>query len=159
MGSFLSAIGHHRVAAQAPKEGNGLPVAASTEVDAGLGRLRILVAEDDFLIAMQIVDALSGAGLDVVGIAATAEEAVAMAHQAHPALVLMDVRLAGKRDGIDAARELFDELGIRCIFATANDDRHNRERAQPYAPLGWLTKPYTMASLLDAIAGAALELG
>src|SRR5215831_1041599 len=111
------------------------------------GPARVLVAEDDFLIAMQTEDALSAAGLQVVGTAVSAEEAITMAMQEHPLLVVMDVRLAGRHDGIDAARELFQQLNIRCIFATANDDLHTRERAQRFAPFGWLTKPYTMKSL------------
>ena len=122
------------------------------------GPARVLVAEDDFLIAMQTEDALSAAGLQVVGTAVSAEEAIAMATQERPVLVVMDIRLAGRNDGIDAARELFQQLKIRCIFATANDDVHNRERARPYAPLGWLAKPYTMTSLLAAVADALILL-
>ena len=74
-----------------------------------------------------------------------------MAIHDRPALVVMDIRLAGKRDGIDAAREIFEALGIRCIFATAHDDAETRERAAPYAPYGWLSKPYTMASLVKLV--------
>jgi DNA-binding NarL/FixJ family response regulator len=122
------------------------------------GPARVLVAEDDFLIAMQTEDALSAAGLQVVGTAVSAAEAIAMATQERPVLVVMDIRLAGRNDGIDAARELFQQLKIRCIFATANDDVHNRERARPYAPLGWLAKPYTMTSLLAAVADALILL-
>jgi two-component system, response regulator PdtaR len=122
------------------------------------GPARVLVAEDDFLIAMQTEDALSAAGLQVVGTAVSAEEAIAMATQERPVLVVMDIRLAGRNDGIDAARELFQQLKIRCIFATANDDVHNRERARPYAPLGWLAKPYTMTSLLAAVTDALILL-
>ena len=68
-----------------------------------------------------------------------------------PSLALMDIRLASERDGIDAARELFQEFGIRCIFVTAHDDPHTRNRAEPGAPLGWLTKPYSMTSLVTLV--------
>src|SRR5215470_20275188 len=61
---------------------------------------RILVAEDDFLVAAEIEEALSDAGFDVAGVATTAEEAVALALALQPALIVMDVRLAGERDGI-----------------------------------------------------------
>jgi DNA-binding NarL/FixJ family response regulator len=124
-----------------------------------IGRARVIIAEDDFLIAMQTEQALSTAGLEVVGIAITAEEVLDLARQQRPALVVMDIRLAGRQDGIDAARELFQQLNIRCIFATANDDFHTRERAAPFAPFGWLTKPYTMSSLLDSMTVALVELG
>jgi len=120
--------------------------------------VRILVVEDDFLIAMQTEGALSEAGYHVVGSAATAEEAIALARSQQPALAVMDIRLASKRDGIDAAKELFEELAIRCIFATAHDDALTRKRAEPYAPLGWLAKPYSMASLVALVADSLSQL-
>jgi CheY-like chemotaxis protein len=123
------------------------------------GRARIIIAEDDFLIGMQMQEALSAAGLDVAGIAVTAEEVLDQAKLERPVLVVMDIRLAGRQDGIEAAGNLFRQFNVRCIFATANDDRHTRERAQPFAPFGWLTKPYTMASLLALVADALVELG
>ena len=119
---------------------------------------RILIVEDDFLIAMQSEAALSAAGFHVVGTATTAEEAVALAGTERPFLAVMDIHLASKRDGIDTARELFHDLGIRCIFATAHDDPNTRDRAKLYAPLGWLAKPYTMASLVAMVAEARTKL-
>jgi two-component system, response regulator PdtaR len=119
---------------------------------------RILVVEDDFLIAMQTETALSDAGFEVVGTAATAEEAISLAWEKRPVLAVMDIRLAGERDGIDAARQLFSEFNIRCIFATAHDDARTRERAEPFAPLGWLPKPYTARSLVALVAEAVSEL-
>ena len=99
------------------------------------GPPRILVVEDDFLIAMQTEIALTTAGFEVVGPATTAEEAVALAGETQPALAVMDIRLASTRDGIDAARQIYQDFAIRCIFATAHDDAHTRVRADPYAPL------------------------
>jgi DNA-binding NarL/FixJ family response regulator len=111
----------------------------------------VLIVEDDFLIAMQTESALTDAGITVVGVASTAEEAVLLARQNKPVLAVMDIRLAGQRDGIEAAGDLFRELGVRCIFATAHDDQRTRSRAEPFAPLGWLAKPYTMASLIASV--------
>ena len=122
------------------------------------GPARVLIVEDDFLIAMQTEVALTSAGFDVVGPATTAEEAVDLAREAQPWLAVMDIRLASSRDGIDAARELYQDFAIRCIFATAHDDAHTRGRAEPYAPLGWLPKPYTMASLVNVVAEAVALL-
>jgi two-component system, response regulator PdtaR len=119
---------------------------------------RILVVEDDFLVAAEIEIALSDAGFDVAGVAASADEAVELAQTRQPALVVMDVRLAGERDGIHAAAEIFRKLGIRCIFATAHYDRHLLERARPAMPLGWLQKPYSMVSLVNAVRRALKEL-
>ena len=70
----------------------------------------------------------------------------------------MDIRLAGDRDGIDTALELFRLHGIRCIFASAYSDQEARRRAAPAAPLGWLQKPYTMASLTAKVRAAVSEL-
>ena len=70
----------------------------------------------------------------------------------------MDIRLAGDRDGIDTALELFRSHGIRCIFASAYSDQEAQRRAAPAAPLGWLQKPYTMASLTAKVRAALSEL-
>jgi DNA-binding response OmpR family regulator len=123
------------------------------------GRVRVLVVEDDFLIALQIEEMLTAAGLHVVGIASTADQAVKLTDRERPVLAVMDVRLAGERDGIDAAGELFRRFNVRSIFATANDDPNTRARAASHAPLGWLTKPYTMTSLLVVMAAAIADLG
>jgi two-component system, response regulator PdtaR len=119
---------------------------------------RILIVEDDFLIANEMETALSDAGFDVVRLAASADEAVELAESQKPVLVVMDVRLGGERDGIHAAVEIFRRLGIRCIFATAYYDQHLLERARPAMPLGWLQKPYSMVSLVNAVRRALEEL-
>jgi DNA-binding NarL/FixJ family response regulator len=122
------------------------------------GHSRVLIVEDDYLIAMEAESVLADAGFELVGIAATADEAIEMAMRGRPALALMDIRLAGRRDGVDAALELYREHGIRCIFATAHSDREVLERAEPACPLGWLQKPYTMPSLVEAVRRALDEV-
>jgi DNA-binding NarL/FixJ family response regulator len=120
--------------------------------------VRILVVEDDYLLSIEIEAGLADAGFAVVGIARSAEEALQLALQAKPALVLMDVRLLGARDGVDAALDIFNHSGIRSIFATAHHDRETRRRAEPAAPLGWLFKPYTIESAVLAIRKALADL-
>jgi two-component system, response regulator PdtaR len=134
-----------------PPSGSQSKTDGASLAEEAQGPTRILIVEDDFLIAMQTEAALTEAGFHVVGTAATAEEAIALAKQERPLLAVMDIRLASARDGIDAAKDLFSELNIRCIFATAHDDPHTRQRAEPCAPLGWLAKPYTMASLVALV--------
>jgi DNA-binding NarL/FixJ family response regulator len=119
---------------------------------------RILIAEDDYLIAAQMEAALTDAGFEIAGIASSAEEALALAAARRPTLVVMDVRLGGRRDGIDAALELFASQGIRCVFATAHHDAKVRARAQPAAPLAWVPKPYAMPALVGAVQRAFREL-
>ena len=119
---------------------------------------RILIAEDDFLVASEMEAALAQAGFEVIGIASSADQALDLAAAERPALVVMDVRLNGTRDGIDAALELFATHGIRCVFATAHQTAETRTRAQPANPLRWLAKPYTMLSLVDTVRRALQEL-
>lgn len=110
---------------------------------------RILVVEDEYLVALQAESWLVEAGFVVVGIATSAQEAVALAEAQRPALVIMDIRLRGQMDGIDAALEIFQAIGTRSIFATAHHDDRARARAEPAQPLGWLPKPYAMECLVE----------
>lgn len=145
---------------QLPRQGN---VVFATDEDAG-SRIqprkpaRILVIEDDLLIATQIETTLAEAGFDVVGLAPSGEEAIELVAQDPPDLAVVDIRLAGHRDGVDTALELFRSHGIRCIFASAYSDNEARQRAALAAPLGWLQKPYTMASLTEMVRAAITEL-
>ncbi|HEX5509552.1 MAG TPA: response regulator [Pseudolabrys sp.] len=120
--------------------------------------ISVLIVEDDYLAASDAEAVLTEAGIDVVGIAGSADEAVRLAKSSRPNLVLMDIRLIGSRDGVDAAIELFRDHGIRSVFATAHHDPHVRSRAQPAAPLGWLAKPYTTNALIAVVRSAAAEL-
>ncbi|MBZ9657488.1 response regulator [Mesorhizobium sp. ESP-6-4] len=118
----------------------------------------ILVVEDDYLIALDIEAGLLAEGFSLAGVATSADEAISMALSTKPVIALMDIRLLGKRDGIDAAVELYRELGIRCIFTTAHGDRDLRLRAEAARPLGWVQKPYSIATLVAAIRDAFQEL-
>lgn len=111
----------------------------------------ILLVEDDFLVSMEMETGLEEAGFEVAGIAATAEDAVALAAERRPALVVMDIRLASDRDGVDAALEIYRTLGIRSIFASAHGDARTRARAEPAQPLGWVAKPYRVETLVKAV--------
>ena len=119
---------------------------------------RILVVEDDYFIAMEIESALRDAGYEVVGIAATATEAEAMAHDMCPDMAVMDIRLAGRRDGVETATELYNKLDIRSLFATAHEDAEMRRRAAAARPLGWLAKPFSPTMLIDAVKAALTQL-
>lgn len=119
---------------------------------------RILIVEDEFLVASDMGAVLTEAGFEIVGVASSAEEALELAEAQRPALAVMDIRLAGKRDGIDAALELFGTYGIRCVFATAHHDEGTKARAQPANPLAWVPKPYAMASLIEAVRVALQDL-
>lgn len=119
---------------------------------------RVLIIEDDVLIASEIEATLADDGFEIVGVTSSGEEALELAKARSPTLAVIDVRLAGDRDGVDTAIELFRSHGVRCIFATAYSDSEARRRATPAAPLGWLQKPYSMAALSAMVRAAAKEL-
>jgi DNA-binding NarL/FixJ family response regulator len=140
-------------ASAAPAEPSGCadgPIAAQ--------RRCILLVEDDFLVGMEVETGLQEAGYEVAGVAATADEAVALAAARRPALVVMDIRLASERDGVDAAVEIFRTLGIRSLFASAHGDAEVRARAEAARPLGWVAKPYRVEALLAAVAEALRQV-
>ena len=112
---------------------------------------RLLIVEDDFLVALAAEAALREAGFEVIGMVDSAEDAIAMASAQRPSLVIMDVRLSGRRDGIDTAIELFRNHDIPCVFATAHADAEARTRAAPAKPRGWLQKPYSMPDLVTLV--------
>lgn len=113
---------------------------------------RILIVEDEFLIAMCIGDELTDAGHDVVGVAADYAGAVDLARRHRPDMAVVDVRLASARDGIEVALTLREELGIPCLLATGSDHPANIARAAAADPLGWLSKPYVPSDLVRLVA-------
>jgi AmiR/NasT family two-component response regulator len=109
--------------------------------------LRILIVEDEFFIALDAEEQAKALGHTVVGIAVSADEAVKMAGDEKPDVVLMDIRLNGAKDGIAAALEIRSRHGIESIFVTANTDPSTLMRAQAIGPAGVLEKPLTIARL------------
>lgn len=112
---------------------------------------RLLVVEDDYLVGLELEYHLTAAGFAVVGIAATAEDALAIAASEKPDLAVVDIRLANESDGIEAAIALQEKFGVRSIFATAHADPPTRQRGEAAKPAGWLQKPYTSDSLIALI--------
>lgn len=133
--------------------------------DRGRGRYtgeaapRVLVCEDDWLIAMTIEDVLSDAGVDVVGVAPDAETALALLEDEQPDFVLMDIRLQGGDDGIALAARLWRDHGLRSLFVSGNIDDGARRAAGPARPLGFLSKPFSPEELLAAVKGADPQSG
>jgi CheY-like chemotaxis protein len=70
----------------------------------------------------------------------------------------MDIRLAGRLDGIDAAREIHERLGIRSLFVTAHSDPGTRERGEAANPVGWASKPFSQHQLTASVAAALKTL-
>jgi DNA-binding NarL/FixJ family response regulator len=112
---------------------------------------RILIVEDDYLIALELEHRLNEAGFRVVGVAESADKAVALGRSERPEVVVMDIRLVGQRDGIDAAVELLRQYSIPSIFASAHADEATLKRAETAQPLGWLQKPYSTTALVELL--------
>jgi AmiR/NasT family two-component response regulator len=111
---------------------------------------RVLVAEDESLIRMDIVETLRDNGFDVVGEAADGEAAVAMALELKPDLVVMDVKMP-KMDGITAAEKLAREHIGPVVLLTAFSQRELVERATEAGVLAYVVKPFTPNDLLPAV--------
>ncbi|MBN1939914.1 MAG: response regulator [Candidatus Aminicenantes bacterium] len=120
-------------------------MAQKTPFEAGseAGSRRVLIVEDEFLLARDISYMLRDLGCHVVGIAATAEDAIDQAGAALPHLVLMDIRLKGQRDGIEAAGEIRRRYGLPLVFVTAQSDEAILEKARSTRPIGILFKPFS----------------
>jgi two-component system, response regulator PdtaR len=112
------------------------------------GLRRVLIVEDEVLIAMELERALAAARFEVVGTAASAGEAVARAEEEQPDAVLMDVRLRGARDGVDAALELWDRFKIRSVFVSGSIDDAVKARAAAAQPLGFVPKPFLVSDIV-----------
>jgi PAS domain S-box-containing protein len=112
-----------------------------------VGKANILVVEDDFVIAKLLAESLQELGYQVAGIVSTGEEAVERAAKVHPDLVLMDIRLKGEMDGIEAGEQISGDLHIPLVYLTAYSDERTVERAKITEPYGYLIKPFTDTEL------------
>ena len=110
--------------------------------------LRIVVAEDEALIRMDLVEMLAREGYEVVGEAANGETAIALVREHQPDLALFDVKMPIK-DGITAAQELRGEVPI--VMLTAFSQRELIERANDAGVMAYLVKPFTISDLIPAI--------
>jgi len=112
---------------------------------------RIMIVEDEGLIANAIAGHLRQFGHEVAGIASSGEEAMTILKQAQPDLILMDIRLKGATDGVDTAVRVRSEYGIPVVFLTSHADSSTMARARFAEPFGYLAKPFRPVNLASAI--------
>jgi two-component system, response regulator PdtaR len=112
--------------------------------------MRILVAEDETIIRLDLRGLLERAGYDVVAEARDGEEAVELARLHQPDLALMDVKMP-RLDGIEAARRMLEERPIPIVMLTAFDQRELVERAAEAGVYGYLVKPFREQDVVPAI--------
>ncbi len=114
---------------------------------------RVLVAEDETLIRLDLRGMLEAAGFEVCAEARDGEEAVSLARETEPDVALLDVKMP-RLDGIEAARRILDERPIPIVMVTAYGERELVSRAVEAGVFGYLVKPFRETDLLPAIATA-----
>ncbi|RCJ33010.1 hypothetical protein A6769_26660 [Nostoc punctiforme NIES-2108] len=112
---------------------------------------RILIVENEFILAMNLKENLECLGYTVVDIVDSGETAIEKATEFRPDLVLMDIKLAGEMDGIQAAREIWTCLQIPFVYVTAYSDQSTVERATLTFTFGYILKPVSQEDLYVAI--------
>ncbi|MDO5061495.1 MAG: response regulator [Actinomycetaceae bacterium] len=111
---------------------------------------RVLVAEDEGLIRLDIVDILKNAGFDVIAECDNGEDAVEKALELEPDLCVLDVKMP-KMDGITAAEKILKELSCAVVMLTAFSQRELVERVRDAGAMGYVVKPFSEADLLPAV--------
>ena len=112
---------------------------------------RIMVVEDERIIALDLAVTLEDLGHKVVGLSATGEDALARAPSLEPDLILMDIRLGGQLDGVETAARIRATVDVPIIFLTSHSDGQTLQRAIGSAPYGYLLKPFRSPDLHCAI--------
>jgi CheY-like chemotaxis protein len=112
---------------------------------------KILLVEDEAINAMLLKRNMELLGYQICGPAATGEAAIQIAADEHPDVVLMDIRLAGKMDGIDAAREIISINPVPIIFLTGYMGQENLSRMKDIHPVANLVKPISPDDILPVL--------
>lgn len=114
--------------------------------------MRILIVEDDMIIAANLSLQLTSLGYEVTGIESRGEEAITHAIKNTPDILLLDINLKGKIDGIETAKEIQKHQDIPIIYLTANSDEATFEKAKSTHPKAFITKPFNRLNLHRTIA-------
>lgn len=112
---------------------------------------KILVVDDERIVAQDITECLESIGCEVIGTALSGLEAIELAANERPDLILMDIVIQGDMDGIEAAKIIRDRYGIPCVFLTAYSDASVLSRAKACEPAGYIVKPFEEASLRSTV--------
>jgi signal transduction histidine kinase len=112
---------------------------------------KVLIVEDERIVALDLQYQLRRLGYTVSDVASTGEEALRIAEETQPDVVLMDIRLGGPLDGVETAEELRDRSDVPVVFLTAYADDRTLERAKATEPFGYLLKPFEERELQIAI--------
>ena len=121
--------------------------------------LRVLIVDDEVLLADYVACVVEDHGHEVVGTAMTAGEAMQLLREHRPDVAILDIRLKGEADGVDLAGSMrASGLSVPHIFITGSGDPETRARAAATTPLAFLQKPFNDAKLLGVLAEVARSL-
>jgi DNA-binding LytR/AlgR family response regulator len=123
-----------------------------------MGAVKILIVEDEMIIAADISLMLEGIGYEITGITPRGEDALKSIESTPPDLVLMDIALKGALDGVETSRFIFERHQIPVIFLTANTDDGTFARAKTTRPYAFISKPFQPSDLQRAIELALARL-
>jgi len=124
-----------------------------------MDKIKILIVEDEYIIANDIQTSLENMGYEVCGMAASGEKALALTKKLSPDLILMDIMLKGDMDGIETAAMIRETDDISVIFLSAYSDDGILDRAKQTLPFGYLIKPFRDRELKAAIEMAIYKQG
>lgn len=124
--------------------------------DSNSAELRALIIEDEALIAEELSERLSRLGFTVIATVTSGEEGFEIATRQQPDLVLMDIRLSGRKDGVQAAREIRRQVDVPIVFLTAHSDRLTVDRVKRTDHDGFILKPFRK-ELQSTIEGALMR--
>ena len=111
----------------------------------------VLIAEDEAIVATHLADVVKKLGYKVAEVVSSGTAAVSKAAQLKPDVVLMDIRLEGKKDGVMAAQVIGERMGTPVIYVTANTDPQTIQRARATNPAGYVVKPFSEEKLAGAL--------
>lgn len=122
-------------------------------------KTKVLIVEDESIVAKDIQQSLEKLGYEVIGTAPTGENAVTLALEQHPEVVLMDIMLKGEKMGVEAADEIRSKLDIPVIYLTAYADQKTLSKAKVTEPYGYIIKPFKEVDLHSTIEMALYKHG
>jgi CheY-like chemotaxis protein len=116
-----------------------------------MGQLKVLIVEDESIVALDLQLLILSLGYEVADIVDTGRDAITQAHLLKPDLIMMDIILQDEMDGLDAARIITAQLDIPILFVSALFDDRTLERVKNIPNAGFIVKPYSEIKLRDAI--------
>lgn len=116
---------------------------------------KVLIVEDEMIIALMIEKMIINLGHTVIDKVTTGEAAIEIAEKSSPDIILMDIRLQGELDGIEAMEKIREHSEVPVIFITGNSDESYRKRVEKTDPLDFLTKPISLKDLSRSFSRAS----